>query len=65
MTEYVLEVLDDMFTAGCDIKREQIRREHPTATEGEIEEMLRAWLAQRPGAEHGDAAGRPCTVPRG
>jgi hypothetical protein len=23
-----------------------------------------AWLRERPGAEHGDSAGRPCSFPR-
>jgi hypothetical protein len=39
--------------------RENLRREHPTESEGQIEERLRSWLRHRPGAEHGDSAGRP------
>jgi hypothetical protein len=41
----------------------QLRREHPDATDSEIEAMLVAWLETRPGAEHGDAWGRPISWP--
>jgi hypothetical protein len=34
------------------------------AGEAEIEAHIVAWLHERPGAEHGDAVGRPGTWPR-
>jgi hypothetical protein len=49
----------DLFEAGVSMKRASLRREHPGADPAEIERLLREWLATRPGAEHGDAVGRP------
>jgi hypothetical protein len=34
--------------------RERLRREHPSADDGAIEQLLTTWLHTRPGAEHGD-----------
>jgi hypothetical protein len=48
----------DLFEAGLSMKRAQLRRGHPEATEDEIEALLQAWLGVRAGAEHGDAPGR-------
>jgi hypothetical protein len=59
-----LEMSLDMFAYGCDMMRESLRRAHPTAGDDAIEELLRAWLRTRPGAEHGDGVGRPGTWPR-
>jgi hypothetical protein len=41
------------------MQRQRLRREHPDLTEHEIDAALRAWLHERPGAEHGDADGPP------
>ena len=54
----------EMFEAGVDMMRQNLRREDPGATEEEIEVRLRAWLRHRPGAEFADSAGRPGTWPR-
>lgn len=54
----------DMFAYGCDMMRQNLRRTHPTADPAAIEELLRAWLRTRPGAEHGDGEGRSVTWPR-
>lgn len=54
----------DLFEAGEAILRQSLRRRHPDADEAEIESRIVAWLQQRPGAEHGDAVGRPATWPR-
>ncbi|MBK9129597.1 MAG: hypothetical protein IPM13_17695 [Phycisphaerales bacterium] len=53
-----------MFEYGCAVMRENLRRAHPDADATTIEELLRAWLRQRPGAEGGDGVGRPATWPR-
>src|SRR5262245_9479245 len=53
----------DLCELGESIRRAQLRREHPGGTEDEIEARLVAWLRTRPGAEHGDAWGRPITWP--
>jgi hypothetical protein len=49
----------DLFDAGLDLMRQNFRRRHANATEQEIEALLSKWLRSRPGAEHGDASGRP------
>lgn len=43
---------------------QNLRRAHPEATDDEIERLLLEWLHARPGAEHGDAWGRPVPWPR-
>ena len=53
----------DLCELGESIRRAQLRREHPGATDEEIEALLIAWLQTRPGAEHGDAWGRPISWP--
>lgn len=54
----------ELFDAGVRMMRQNLKRRHPDADEAAIEEMLRAWLRERPGAEHGDAEGRPVAWPR-
>jgi hypothetical protein len=49
------------FGMAFDVAR---RRAHPEASDLTIEELLRAWLRLRPGAEHGDGVGRPVAWPR-
>lgn len=49
---------------GVRLQRQNLRRAHPDATAKEIERLLRSWLAHHPGAEHGDAPGRPASWPR-
>ena len=49
---------------GVAIRRQRFVREHPDATESEIDSMLTAWLHDRPGAEFGDAVGRHIAVPQ-
>lgn len=44
---------------GVALMRLNLQRRNPDASEEEIAELLRAWLQSRPGAPHGDAAGRP------
>lgn len=53
----------ELFEEGVRIMEQNLRREHPDATDEEIDERLRAWLAHRPGAEHGDCVGRPLEWP--
>jgi hypothetical protein len=55
-----LRVTLELYEFGEDLLRESLRREHPSATEAEIESHVIAWLQTRPGAEQGDAVGRPC-----
>ena len=59
-----LRMAFDLFAAGEQMMRLNLRRRHPRATDAEIEARLDAWLCERPGAEHGDAEGIAGTWPR-
>jgi hypothetical protein len=48
----------DLFKAGVDLMRQNLRRRDPTADEAEIDRRLDRWLHERPGAESGDCPGR-------
>lgn len=54
-----LEAALELFEDGVALMRENLRRADPEASEDDIEQRLRAWLRDRPGAEHADAVGRP------
>jgi len=54
----------DLFEAGEQLMRQNLRRRFPTADPDEIEEQLVTWLQTRPGAEGGDAVGRVGAWPR-
>jgi hypothetical protein len=47
----------DLFESGVDLQRCKLRRQHPDATDEDIERALVEWLQARPGAEHGDCPG--------
>jgi hypothetical protein len=47
-----------------EMLRLKLRRSHPHATDAEIDGLVDAWYLSRPGAEAGDADGRPTTLPR-
>jgi hypothetical protein len=49
----------DLFETGLELMRQNLRRNHPQATESEIDAKLGEWLRHRPGAELGDCPGRP------
>ena len=57
------ELTLELYELGEAIMRQNLRRQHPDAAEDEIEELLVEWLQHRPGAEHGDAPGRPGRLP--
>jgi hypothetical protein len=48
----------DLFDSGVALMRETLRRRWPDASDPTVEAAIAAWLRQRPGAEHGDTAGR-------
>jgi Rv0078B-related antitoxin len=48
----------DLFDVGVALMRENLKRARPTADEHEIDDALRRWLHERPGAEFGDCPGR-------
>jgi hypothetical protein len=47
----------DLNEAAEKMMRQNLRRRFPNETDEEIELRLLAWLQDRPGAKHGDAAG--------
>jgi hypothetical protein len=49
----------DLFEAGVELMRQNLRRADPEATDAEIDRRLQSWLRHRPGAEAGDCPGRP------
>jgi len=52
----------DLFDAGVQLMRQNLRRRNPEIDDQAIEQQLVSWLRERPGAEHGDAAGRPLNI---
>jgi len=52
----------DMFEAGEQMMRASLMRRHPDATPIQIEDLLREWLADRPGAARGDAVPQPLSA---
>lgn len=44
-----------LYEMGLSMVRRRLAHEHPAASPEEVEELLRAWLLRRPGAEDGDA----------
>ena len=53
----------DLCEMGESMRRAQLRREHPDATDEVIEALLVSWLETRPGAESGDGWGRSISWP--
>lgn len=53
----------DLCEMGESMRRAQLRREHPDATDEAIEALLVTWLETRPGAEYGDGWGRSIPWP--
>jgi hypothetical protein len=49
---------------GEAMLRQRLRRDRPELTEREIDVLVESWRQRRPGAEHGDAQGRPVPWPR-
>ncbi|UQA56200.1 hypothetical protein [Polyangium aurulentum] len=59
-----LRLAFELHDAGVALMRQNLRRRLPAASEEEIDARLAAWLKERPGAELGDAEGRPVAWPR-
>ena len=47
-----------LFELGEAMMRQRLRREHPEATEADIDTKVAEWLHRRPGAEDGDCPGQ-------
>lgn len=51
----------ELHEVGVALMRQNLRRRHPDEPDASLDERLTDWLRTRPGAEHGDGAGRPST----
>jgi Rv0078B-related antitoxin len=49
----------DMYELGEQMQRARLRRLNPAASEADIAASVKSWLLTRPGADLGDAEGRP------
>ena len=47
----------DLFQTGVEMMRQNLLRAHPDARPDKIDDRLRQWLRDRPGAEAGDCPG--------
>jgi len=54
----------ELFELGVDMMAANLRRRHPQASPEEIEQLIDAWLLERPGAEEGDGPGVPVSLER-
>ena len=54
----------ELFEAGVNMMKMRLQRSRPETPPEEIEELLSAWLVERPGAPFGDASGRSVDWPR-
>lgn len=63
-TDYPLTLAFELAQMGVELRAQRHRREHPEATEAEVDAVVAMWLQHRPGAQHGDAPGRVITLPR-
>lgn len=54
-----MEIAFELAEAAEQMKRMNLKRANPEATEEEIEQAIREWYSYRPGAEHGDGDGVP------
>lgn len=60
--EQKIQLAFEMHELGCAMMRENLRRRFPDETDEERERRFVEWLQTRPGAEQGDAVGRPRPV---
>ena len=59
-----MEVTFDLCETAEVIMRQNLCRRHPGLDAAEIDRLLVEWRHRRPGAEHGDAVGRPIAKDR-
>ena len=59
-----LRIAFELFELAEAMVRQNWRRKHPGASEADRAAAVIDWLSRRPGAEHGDAEGRPVVWPR-
>lgn len=54
-----MQIAFDLAETAEEMNRMTLKRQHPDASDEEIERMIVAWYQHRPGAEHGDGDGVP------
>lgn len=59
-----LDLVDEMFDLGVEMRRERARRERPELDDVAIDAIVMAWLRSRPAAPIGDSAGVAGSWPR-
>ena len=59
-----LRIAFDLFEAGCEIMKQNLRRRHPDLSADVLHAKFVTWLQHRPGAMNGDAPGRRGVWPR-
>lgn len=64
MSVYPLDVVDEMFDLGVEMRRERVRRESPDLGDEAIATIVDVWLVSRPAAPSGDSAGTSGSWPR-
>ena len=47
-TQHKGEVIEELYRAGLELKRCQLKRAHPNASPQEIDQLLKAWLWRIP-----------------
>jgi hypothetical protein len=52
-----LRIALELHDLGVRMQRQRLRREHPEWSDADLADAMRAWMRDRPGAEHGDAFG--------
>lgn len=59
-----MQIAFDLYETAEQMKRQNILRRNPDATEEEIEEGIREWLQPRPESEHDARVFRPASPER-
>lgn len=64
MTEPALALALELSETGIQMRAQRFRREHPDASDTEVDSFMRAWLHDRPGAPDGDSSGHRVELQR-
>jgi hypothetical protein len=59
-----LRLAFELAELGEAMFRQRLRRGRPALSESDVDALVDAWRQRRPGAEHGDAQGKPIAWPR-
>ena len=57
-----MQMTFELYAFNEMMKRQQLRRRYPDASDSEIEEYVVEWLYRRTGVEHGDGDGATFVV---